>query len=468
MKALHTLILIASGMLPLAGFIDGNESPGRPRAIAADYLIENISIVDVEKGAIQSGRYVAIAGNRIVGIYDHNVSLRDGGQTIDGSRKYLIPGLWDMHFHYSLNHKASNPLLIANGVTGIREMWGIPGTIEEIRAKVASESLIAPDIHASGNIVDGSPASWPWASGVKDADEARLAVAEQAGLGVDFIKVYSRLSRDSYAAIASQSKELGIPFAGHLPDAVSIWDAIQSGQASIEHLGGILEASSSRPLELGTFTRDQRIEKARFLVDTFDRKKFEAVADALARSETWISPTLTLLDSVSQRKGAADLQDPRMHYLPDSVRKMWDPGAGRGPEYYEAHGRLFELQRSLLGELSRRGVKLLAGTDALNPFCYPGFSLHEELQLMVKGGMTPADALKTATLNPAKFMDKAGDFGKVETGQVASLVILEADPLNDIRNTESIDAVFIRGRHLDRRSLDAMLEAARQVQEQAD
>lgn len=345
---------------------------------------------------------------------------------------------------------------------------GYPGTIEEIRAKVASGSLIAPDIHASGNIVDGNPPSWPWASGVKDAEEARLEVAEQARLGVDFIKVYSRLSRESYAAIASESKELGIPFAGHLPDSISIRDAIQAGQASIEHLGGILEASSSKPQELGTFTRDQRIEKARFLVDTFDRKQFEAVADALAKSDTWVSPTLTVLDSVSHRKGAADLQDPRMRYLPDSVRKMWDPGAGRSPDYYEAHGRLFELQRSLLGELSRRGVKLLAGTDALNPFCYPGYSLHEELQLMVKGGMTPTAALKTATLNPAIFMDKANDFGKVAAGRVASLVILDANPLDDIRNTEAIKAVFIRGQYLDRKRLDGMLEAAMAAQQGAD
>ncbi|OGT59502.1 MAG: hypothetical protein A3E01_01600 [Gammaproteobacteria bacterium RIFCSPHIGHO2_12_FULL_63_22] len=451
-----------------AGFVKGAGGHGTSSAISADYLIENISIVDVEKGAIQSGRYVAIAGSRIVGIYDHKVSLRGGGQTIDGSRKYLIPGLWDMHFHYSLNHQFSNPLLIANGVTGIREMWGVPSTIEEIRAKIASESLIAPDLYASGNIVDGSPPSWPWASGVKNAEEARLEVAEQASQGVDFIKVYSRLSRDSYKAIASTSKELGVPFAGHLPDSVSIWDAIESGQASIEHLGGILEASSSKPQDLAKFTRDQRIEKARFLVDTFDRKKFEAVADALAQSNTWVSPTLTVLDSVSHRKGTTDLADTRMRYLPDSVRKMWNPGAGRSPEYYEAHERLFELQLSLLGELSKRQVKLLAGTDALNPFCYPGFSLHDEMQSMVKGGMTPSEALKTATLNPALFMGKADEFGKVETGQASSLIILDANPLDDIRNTKSINAVFVRGRYLGRMRLDAMLEAAMRAQEGGD
>jgi cytosine/adenosine deaminase-related metal-dependent hydrolase len=429
--------------------------------IYADFLIKNVNIVDVENGAVLAGKYVAMRDSIIIGIYDKEVSLQNSGEVVDGTNKYLIPGLWDMHTHFCSMSSFSNPLLIANGVTGVREMFGVIDTVKKIRAETSAGTLIAPDIYSSGLIIDGIPPIWPFSSGVKNGEEAGLEVAKQKNEGVDFIKVYSRLSKESYMAIAQKSIELNIPFAGHLPENVTIWDAIYMNQQSIEHLYGILEACTGKPDEFIKIT--DWIEKTKFLVNTFDKEIFDSLCTALAKSNTWICPTLIVLKNVSYKMDSTVMQDPRLKYMPKQVQQMWDPRSPLYRSFQDRFPALFELQNSLIDELSKHGVKLIAGTDFPNPFCYPGFSIHDELQLLVKGGMSPAMALKCATLNPARFMGKENVFGKVAAGQLSSLVLLDKNPLEDISNTKSIHAVFLRGRYLNRAMLDKLLEEAENI-----
>lgn len=433
----------------------------KPDNINADILIKNVNIVNVENGTILAGKYVAMSGSIIIGIYDKEVCLQNSGEVIDGTNKYLIPGLWDMHTHYCSMNSFSNPLLIANGVTGVREMFGIIDTVKKIREETTTGTLIAPDIYSSGLIIDGIPPIWPFSSGVKNAEEASLEVAKQMKEGVDFIKVYSRLSEESYMAIAQKSKELNIPFAGHLPENVTIWNAINMNQQSIEHLYGILEACTGKPDEFAKIT--DWIEKTKFLVNTFDKGIFDSLCTALSKSNTWICPTLIVLKNVSYKMDATVMLDPRLKYMPKQIQQMWDPQSPIYGSFLDRFPGMFELQNSLINALSSHGVKIIAGTDFPNPFSYPGFSIHDELQLLVNGGMSPAMALKCATLNPAIFMGKEKLFGKVAAGQLGSLVLLDENPLEDISNTKTIRAVFLRGRYLDRGMLDSLLKEAEDI-----
>ena len=440
------------------------------QSINPDLLVKNVAIVDAEQDTLLVRRFVAIEGDKISGIYETEPQVGDSTKIVDATGQYLIPGLWDMHTHYNWNYTYASPLLIAHGITGIREMWGVMDTINHIRERSKAGSLLAPDIYSAGNIIDGTPAIWPGSAGVADAKAAIEEVDRQIEEKVDFFKVYSLLTKEAYLAIAEKSKEHNIPFAGHIPESVGIWEAMDAKQQSAEHLYGLLEACTSKPEELAEFTKADRFgpKRAKFLVETFDRTRFDSLSKVLASSETWLSPTLTVLRSISSLDDTTMRRDPRLEYMPAFIQQMWDPRndfrfQSRGQEYYDAQRTKFRLQLSLIGDLARAGVKIIAGTDYPNPYCYPGFSLHDELQLLVEGGMAPAEALQAATINPAIFMGKENEIGKIASGYQASLVLLDGNPLDRISNTRKIKAVFLRGKYLGREALDALLEEAKEI-----
>lgn len=433
-----------------------------------DLIIQNVNIIDVETGEILPDRNVGIDGNKISGIYRKSVVPGEGTAVVDGSGKYLIPGLWDMHTHYFWNYTSSNPLLIANGITGIREMWGNPDVINTVRKQTASGELIAPDIYAAGAIIDGVPPIWPGSSGVANREEAIAEVDKQIASGVDFLKVYSRLTKDAYMAIAEHSKEKDIPFAGHVPSSVSIWEAMEAGQYSSEHMYGILEASNSDLESLAAQPSPFSQKSMELMADNFNEAIFDSLATVMAGSDMWLSPTLTVLRSIAHLNDSSFINDERLDYLPVFMTSTWNPAndfrfRSRTAEFYEASKTKYRLQLSLMGKLAQKGVKIIAGTDYPNPYCFPGFSLHDELELMVEGGMTRLQALQAATLNPAIFQNKVSEFGTIEAGKTASLILLDANPLTDINNTRKINTVILRGKVYDRADLDAMLAEAKQT-----
>lgn len=438
--------------------------------VDADLLISNVSVVDVKSGQILPGKYVAIQGDRITRIHDSEVDGGENTRIIDGTGRYLIPGLWDMHTHFNWNYRYASPLLIAHGITGVREMWGVMDSIKHIRSRIASGDLHAPDVYSAGAIIDGTPPIWPGSVGVGTTEEAVAEVDRQISEGVDFLKVYSLLTKENYQAIAERSREKGIAFVGHIPGAVSIWEAMEAGQKSAEHLYGLLEACTSDPEGFTAVRSKDRFgpEQAKFLAETFNRPLFDSLLTVLAQSDTWLCPTLTVLESIANLDDTTRYTDPRLAYLPSFLTQGWDPRndfrfQNRDPEYYEASRQKFNLQLSLMGSLEKAGVKILAGTDYPNPYCYPGFSLHDELQLMVNGGMSTAGALRTATYHPALFMDKEQEMGQVVSGQLASLVLLEANPLEDISNTQKIAGVFLRGRYFNSEEIKKLKETAKNI-----
>ena len=370
-------------------------------------------------------------------------------RVVDATGMFLIPGLWDMHFHLDPQGNSLHTLA-ANGITGIREMYSrIPiATLAAWRARPENPRIAVPGF-LDGPLMQVSELT-PDAYAVGTADEARLAVALLAARGADFLKVYSSLPREAYFAIAEESKRRGIPFAGHVPEAVSPLEASDAGQRSQEHLMNILLACSTLDGEL----RAQRIftmtdpaispmERAlrlgfpdpQGLFDSYDSAKAAALFKTFVKNATWQTPTLALLQSfVADRDRAR-----RTPYMQDLSPEAFDIWMVR-------IGALLGRYKRLVGDMHRAGVEFLAGTDTgpNNPVPV-GTGLHDELELLVESGFTPMEALQTATRNPARYFGKLQDMGTIETGKLADMVLLYANPLDDIRNTRKISLVVLRG-----------------------
>lgn len=432
----------------------------------SEISIRHVTVINVVTGAELRDQTVRIQGNRIASVgptQDADNSLAGG---VDGHGAFLIPGLWDMHVH--VHDKDELPLYLANGVTGIRIMSGEKDEAG-LRAKL-SEEIPAPEIYLASAIVDGNPPVWPGSMVVKKAVDARRTVDEIKASGADFIKVYNRIPRDAYFAIADEAKQQNIPFEGHVPDEITAQEASNAGQRSIEHLTGIaLACSAQQESMMGDFLRAENY-RTRLMIEeqayhNLDQKKCAALFAEFRSNETWQVPTLTVLRLWGNLDNAKYLSDPRQQYIDKRFRERWEQRI-RFQSTHWTYG-LFQMARDLFtmderitGAMFRAGVPMMAGTDAMNPYCFPGFSLHDELALLVESGVTPLAALQMATINPAKFMGKTAHFGTIEAGKVANLVLLEADPLADIRNTTKIQGVWLEGKYFDRAALEAMLEKA--------
>jgi len=416
---------------------------------------------------------VLIEGNRIVAIGDPEIP--ESATVIDGTGKTLIPGLWDMHIHWYDGRFLG--LFIANGVTGARNMFGTPMLHQTLRKNIQAGSLIGPRLNLASPIVDGPQPVWPGSVAVADATAGREAVGRSVDQGWDFVKVYSMLSREAFFAIADEAKKRDIPFAGHVPPPVSLTEAVDAGMLTVEHMYGFLLACSSEGEAMLAEIAEVDDPRDAFgllqrrtdrLIESYDPERAEALGARLAASETWLCPTLTVLRNLANMDDPAMAKDPRMAYMPPFVVAMWDPAKdfrlqNRTAEDWALVKRSYALRKEILGVMARKGVKIVAGTDVLNPYCFPGFSLHEELVLLVEAGLTPMAAIQSATIEAARVAGRDKELGTIEVGKLADLVLLEADPLADIANTQTIHAVVFDGRYSDRAALDAMLEETRRL-----
>jgi imidazolonepropionase-like amidohydrolase len=306
-----------------------------------------------------------------------------------------------------------------------------------------------------------------------------------ASSGVDFLKVYNSIPRDAYFAIADEARLAGIPFAGHVPEAVSNGEASDAGQLSEEHLINMMldcstDAEALRAARIATMISDKITGEARLralawpdpegLLDTYSEEKAARLFAKFVTNGTWQTPTLVVLAGFARAHDDSFTHDPRRRFLPRQWTDSWDPRAtiylrDLSPEDYEA--LLLRIQallaryKKLVGDMRKAGVEFLVGTDASgwNPVL-PGFGLHEELALLVESGLTPMEALQSATRNPARYLNKLAEMGTVEVKKAADLVLLNADPLVDIHNTQKIEAVIMRGRYYSRKELNQMMKPA--------
>ena len=472
------------------------DSPGRDSAIA--FL--HATVIDVSasspEAALLADRTVVVRGRRIVAVAGPgSVEAPAGALIVDASGRYLIPGLWDMHAHTLADRQTREvvfPLDVANGVTGIRDMEGdcvAPAgdcadkapfeAHSRWRAEVASGSLLGPRTIIGSAFVDAPPVPHPGSMPVANPDEARAAVRYVKRRGIDFLKVYNKLSRESYFALADEARRLGVPFAGHVPALVGAIEASRAGQKSEEHLFGALVACSGR--ESGLMAERQRLvdegkpfaavaalrdEQQRALSYAADCTAFFATLKAQG---TFIVPTYNYWRANSPFSYVDEPRrqdDPRLSYMPASLRKRWADWAGPAiasvtPAEIDESREAFRERVGFARRLYRAGVPMLIGTDSDVPFAVPGFNFHDEMATMVEAGIPPLAVLRMATLDPATFLEARDTLGTVAPGKLADLVLLDGNPLANIANTRRIRAVVIDGRLLDRAALDALLAGVR-------
>jgi len=486
-KCLLAFVLFITGLLLTTTVLLMTPLPIPPN-LGQDgvFLIRGVTVVDVENGDLQSKQHVLLRDGMITSVSAERPDLSHPSlQVIDGSGKYLMPALWDMHTHSSkLSPQYEHPLWLAHGVSAVREMWGCMSEPEPFFAckddrdgwnqALADGSGISPRylLHSSFQVNGGNevPEGYPEFFKARDEDEARQLVAFYAEAGADFIKTYTELSLPAYQALAAEAREQGLYLAGHRPLGVSMEDLLAAGQRSVEH-GRLLflecyrDAEEFRDLSdpLAAYTPELKT----LLVDRQDNRRCAELIKALASSDTWWVPTLQTLQMSAMAADPAFRNDPRLMYVPYLIRRvMWMPDADRAAAQIAAHPHrnveqeLFLLSLRQVGAAHDSGAKLMTGTDSGDTYVVPGFSVHEELVLLVEAGLSPADAIKSATLDAAEFSGLEAQYGSVEENKTADLLLLNGNPLAEIQNTQQIDGLFYNGRYYDRSALDELLAFA--------
>jgi hypothetical protein len=445
----------------------------KPKTPTHVLIFTNVNVVNMQNGMIARGMTVVIKQGRITGVAKVGfVAQGPEIQIVNAAGKYIIPGLWDMHVHSAFvspawDERVIYPLYIANGITGVRDMGGDPDVLESRRKRIDSGELLGPHLILAGPFLAAGKGDRQ-TIGVNTPEEGRQAVDAIEKRGLDFVKVLS-VSRDSYFAIADESAKQNIPFVGHVPHSISVREAVAAGQKSIEHLSGMLLACSSREDDLraqgsAALTKHDyaayRAIGAQIIL-SYDTPRADALFLQLAKSNAWQVPTLAWTETNSRLDDPELQSDPRLKYVPASVRKEWDPAKLLGntsPEDLAALKAEAARDLELVAAMRKAGVRFMAGSDGPDPYVFPGFSLHDELEWLVKSGFSPLQSLQAATLNPALFLRKSDEYGVVESDHAADLLLLEANPLDDIRNTRKIFGVVSGGKYYSHQELETMLQ----------
>lgn len=452
-------------------------APAARDAADADLLLRNVTVVDVARGRTVRGRDVLVKGDRIVDVVrTGRASVSGSARVIDGRGAFVIPGLWDMHAHLFMQLdplRQQLPLFTAFGVTGIRVMntpmlTGALARYREIEGQIARGELVGPRILAVGSwVVNG-------AAGVTDAMpayykartevEGRQLANHLKTLGYDFIKIYGGIPREGYLGLTDEARRLGIPFAGHEPAAMSAIEISNAGQRSVEHsrifLLNCWPGADSMRLRL--HTANATVLRQR-MVDEYSPRTCGEVFRTFATNGTYITPTHVTRKMDAFADDDAYRADARLRYIPMRQQMGWytdangmvasDPSPAGRKSFMDFYRKGLELTSAAY----RAGVPVMLGTDAGDSFVIPGASVHDELGELVKGGLSPAEALRAATLSGATFLGRTAEFGGVQAGRVADLVLLDANPLADIGNTRRIRTVIRGGRVFERAALDSML-----------
>lgn len=444
--------------------------------------ITHVTVIDATGAPAKLDFTVILRGSSIAAVGPSaSTPVPSGAKVIDGPGKFLIPGLADMHIHLTGAGEPTGsrefiiPLLVANGITTVRDMGGKVDYLKALRAEINSGKRVGPLIFFTGPYLDGNPPSFQPSIVVQTAPEGVAAVQKLKSEGVDFVKVQSRLQPEPYYAIAREAKKQGIRFVGHVPDSLTAAAASDAGQASIEHLTGVLLDCSTRETELQrrqlqpapSHDNQERVRSrervwTKDLLDSYSSQLAESLAGKFATNQTWQVPTFPTLIHLGYVTPETDLaNDPRLKYVPLKLRQLWEQGRKEQLDHRTAADfalRAESIRRFLeiVGTMNTVGVPIMAGTDAAAPNVFPGSALHEDLAYLVEAGLTPMQALQSATKRPAEFLHRAAEQGTIKAGQRADLVLLDASPLEDIHNTRKIRAVILDGQLLDRRDLDAL------------
>jgi hypothetical protein len=448
-----------------------------------DIAIEDVNIVNVENGEIQNNMTVIISENQISSIgKTDNIRLSGTDNIVNGSGKYLIPGLWDMHAHLinePYTREVFYPLFIANGITGIRVMAAdcfepcdepnmTIAQHRDLQNEIREGKFLGPKSILGSYYVFGALSGESTVLRPRTEEHGRKLAQLLREREVDFIKIYDELTPEAYYGISDESNKLKIDFAGHVPLTIKSSEASNSGQKSIEHCcdfnlfiecSEIEDEMRLKIIEMFRTREEGNMNALSFeMLEVFDSLKCQNIYQLFKQNNTWVVPTLRMMEVIHQDEYDWK-EDPNIKYMPkgefdyfvnewDSIiRNLWGP----------FHPKVEKRRKSIVSDMNQAGVGLLAGSDAGELGLIYGFSLHEELMSLQNAGLTSLEALQTATLNPAKYQNATNSLGTIEKGKIADLVLLNKNPVKDIRNTQEIEAVFTNGRYLNRKDLDSLL-----------
>jgi imidazolonepropionase-like amidohydrolase len=458
-------ILIA-GVL-LAGCSTPAPPATPPPAVAARLAIVDVTIIDVETGTSRPDQTVIVAGETIETIAaSREVGIPGGTPVIDGRGLYLMPGLVDAHVHF-FDPEVFGRLMVANGVLLVRDTGMPTEEVLPLRDELNHGDVLGPEMVATGALLDGVPPYIPAISlGVSTPQEGREAVRQQAAAGVDMIKVYSRLDRETFLAIVDEAMQVGLKAIGHVPESVYIEEAAAAGLSSSEHLFGFEKVIAKLLGESVNLTSQGMGADAGYLLrlDEVQGEELQAVYQRLRESGMTVCPTVVVFKTGTRFDAIMAGDYLGSEYISPTV---WDIWTSQWPQQGSLQEELWRSWAQMVRQLNDAGIPLMVGTDLIVPGVIPGFAVHEEMAIWQEAGIPPAAVLRSATIVPVQFMGLEQRLGSVAVGKAASMVLLRADPLQDVRNAQQIEGVFLRGEYFGRERLDGLLAEARELARRA-
>jgi imidazolonepropionase-like amidohydrolase len=450
--------------------------------------IENITTVDPTDG-LRPNQTVIIKDGKIFKIAPTpELKLSPKNQIIDGNGKYLMPGLWDSHIHFAYIEELAPSmfdLFLLYGITSVRDTGGKIGFVKDWKDKALANPTDAPRVMIAGPLLDGMPNVYdgsdpghpPLSVGSGSVEAVAKLVQQLDSIGVDFLKAYEMLTPDQFMMVMKLAKEKGLKVTGHVPLSMDVTTASNAGLNSMEHMRNLELSCASNADELllqrqvalaksknisgGDLRSSIHAAQRQIAVENYDEKKANAILEVLAKNQTWQIPTLALNTGQTRLPYGQPEWLESFEYLPDTIRSQWRIGLAAAPALTNFRMVYSKWLLDMAAKIHKAGIPMMAGTDTPIGFLTPGLSLHEELIVMVEAGLTPADAIKAATLNPARYFNLENELGSVKEGMWADLLILSANPLANIKNTQRIEGVMKQGKYYDQAALNEIRKRLR-------
>jgi imidazolonepropionase-like amidohydrolase len=430
-------------------------SDGQNRQVVA---FVNVNVIPMDRERIVEGQTVIVRDGRIAEIGPAaKTKVPDGALRVEARGKYLMPGIAEMHGHMPHPNQGEQiaksflTLFVANGVTTVRTMYGFHDNSIPIRDKVARGEILGPRLYVAGPAMSGQS--------VQSPEQGEQLVRQYKKDGYDLLKIHEGLSQATYDRIVATAKEVGIPFGGHIPNAVGVESAIKARQNSIEHLDGYVEALESDDSPIKNADPQTRGQK---LHEYLDEKKIPKLVQATREAGVWNVPTMALWQTFMGTETVESLKArPELKYIPPQMVAQWSQARANQIANNDAPQvgmKLLGLRDKILKALANSGAMIMAGSDAPQLFSVPGYSLHREMQAMIKAGLTPYQVLESATRNPAIYLNRAAEFGTIEVGKRADLILVDENPLKDIANLGRRSGVMLGGRWIAEGEIRKMLD----------